>query len=217
MTSWWARWRLKLPASRLFTQPFIQAQIKKPIKAQHHWPLWGEFTGWPVNSPHEGPVTRKMFPFDDVIRLQTTVSNAFLKWNVLHLNLCQKNWCVIDNKTALVYVMALCPAGENPFPKSVTNVIFVDILGHNDFMMTSSNGNIFRVTGPLCREFTVNQIIPHKRPETPGFDVFFDLLLDKRLNKQSWGWWFETPSRLLWRHCNMTPSEQHFDIYLVKP
>ena len=22
---------------------------------------------WPVNSPHEGPVTRKMFPFDDVI------------------------------------------------------------------------------------------------------------------------------------------------------
>ena len=22
---------------------------------------------WPVNSPHKGPVTRKMFPFDDVI------------------------------------------------------------------------------------------------------------------------------------------------------
>ena len=22
------------------------------------------------------------------------------------------------------------------------------------------------------------------------------------LNKQSWGWWFETPSRSLWRHCN---------------
>ena len=24
---------------------------------------------WPVNSPHKGPVTRKMFPFDDVIML----------------------------------------------------------------------------------------------------------------------------------------------------
>ena len=24
---------------------------------------------WPVNSPHKGPVTRKMFPFDDVIIL----------------------------------------------------------------------------------------------------------------------------------------------------
>ena len=27
---------------------------------------------WPVNSPHKGPVTRKMFPFDDVIRLRVT-------------------------------------------------------------------------------------------------------------------------------------------------
>ena len=25
---------------------------------------------WPVNSPHKGPVTRKMFPFDDVIRIR---------------------------------------------------------------------------------------------------------------------------------------------------
>ena len=25
---------------------------------------------WPVNSPHKGPVTRKMFPFDDVIMFQ---------------------------------------------------------------------------------------------------------------------------------------------------
>ena len=41
----WARWRLKAPASRLFTQSFIQAQIKENIKAPRHWPLWGEFTG----------------------------------------------------------------------------------------------------------------------------------------------------------------------------
>ena len=26
--------------------------------------------------------------------------------------------------------------------------------------------------------------------------------LKKRLSKQSWGWWFETPSRSLWHHCN---------------
>ena len=26
-----------------------------------------EIHRWPVNSPHKGPVTRKMFPFDDVI------------------------------------------------------------------------------------------------------------------------------------------------------
>ena len=33
------------PASRLFTQQFIQTQIKENIKAPHHWPLCGEFTG----------------------------------------------------------------------------------------------------------------------------------------------------------------------------
>ena len=43
-----------------------QTQIKENIKAPRHWPLCGEFTGT-VNSPHKGPVTRKMFPFDDVI------------------------------------------------------------------------------------------------------------------------------------------------------
>ena len=30
--------------------------------------VWG-IHRWPVNSPHKGPVTRKMFPFDDVIVL----------------------------------------------------------------------------------------------------------------------------------------------------
>ena len=37
---------------------------------------------------------------------------------------------------------------------------------------------------------------------TRSFDVFFDLRLNKGLSKQSWGWWFETPSGSLWRHCN---------------
>ena len=42
---------------------------------------------------------------------------------------------------------------------------------------------------------------PAQRPVTPSFDVFFDLRLNKRLNKQSSGWWFETISHPLWRHC----------------
>ena len=45
VTSWWARWRLKSPAFRLYTQPFVQAQIKENIKAPRHWRLWEEFTG----------------------------------------------------------------------------------------------------------------------------------------------------------------------------
>ena len=43
---------------------------------------------------------------------------------------------------------------------------------------------------------------PAQRPVTWSFDVSFDLCLDKRLSKQSWGWWFETLSCPLWRHCN---------------
>ena len=72
-------------------------------------------------------------------------------------------------------------------------------LGH---MMTSSNGNIFRVTGPLCGEFTGPGEFPTQRPVTRSFDVLFDLRLNKRLSKQPWGWWFETPSWSLWRQRN---------------
>ena len=50
--------------------------------------------------------------------------------------------------------------------------------------MTSSNGNIFRVTGPLCGEFTGPGEFPAQRPVTRSFDVFFDLRLNKRLSKQ---------------------------------
>ena len=71
-------------------------------------------------------------------------------------------------------------------------------------MMTPSNGNIFRVTGPLCGEFTGPGEFPTQRPVMWGFDVFFDLRLNKRLSKQPWSWWFETPSWSLWRQCNYT-------------
>ena len=45
---------------------------------------------------------------------------------------------------------------------------------------------------------------PHKAQwpvVTRSIDVFFDLRLNKRLSKQWRGWWFETPSPSLWRHC----------------
>ena len=45
---------------------------------------------------------------------------------------------------------------------------------------------------------------PTQRPVTRSFDVFFDRRPNKRLSKQSWGWCFETLSRSLWRHRNVT-------------
>ena len=49
---------------------------------------------------------------------------------------------------------------------------------------------------PVTGEF------PAQRPATRSFDVFFDPRLNKRVSKQWWGWWFETQSGPLWRHCN---------------
>ena len=61
----------------LFTQPFVQAQIKENIKAPRHWPFVRGIHRWPVNSPHKGPVTPKIFPFDDVIMMTSSCVFSF--------------------------------------------------------------------------------------------------------------------------------------------
>ena len=70
-------------------------------------------------------------------------------------------------------------------------------------MTTSSNENIFRATGPLwggIHRSPVNS--PHKG-QWPGALMFCLICaLNKRLIKPLWLWWFETPSRSLWRYCN---------------
>ena len=60
---------------------------------------------------------------------------------------------------------------------------------------------------------------PAQRPMTRNFDVFFDLRANKRLSKQWWGWWFETPSCALWRHsmCKLSVTGSClFDIPLTE-
>ena len=75
------------------------------------------------------------------------------------------------------------------------------------FMMTSSNGNMFRVAGFFLRGIhrwmrgilrsSVNS------PHTNQWRGALMFSLNKRLSKQSRRRWFETPSRSLWRHCNV--------------
>ena len=50
---------------------------------------------------------------------------------------------------------------------------------------------------PVISEF------PAQWPVTRSFDVFYEQCLNKWLRKHGWGWWLETPSRSLWRHCNV--------------
>ena len=143
----------------------------------------------PMNSSHKGPVMRKIFPFDDVIM------KGF-----------ERAPCSIP-----LYVWQMYPRGwshERSFHFAVCGIERTSTQSsfwrrqNKANMMTSSNGNIFRVTGPLCGEFTGPGEFPTQRPVTRSFDVYFDLRLNKRLCKQSWGWWFETLLRPLWRQSN---------------
>ena len=70
-------------------------------------------------------------------------------------------------------------------------------------IITSSNGNIFRVTGPSWRESIGHRWIPlTKAPVTRSFDALFVLGL-KRMSKQARRRWFET-------HCS------HYDVTVMR-
>ena len=74
-------------------------------------------------------------------------------------------------------------------------------------MMTSSNGNIFRVTGPWCGEFIGDRWIHLTKASDAEFWCVFYLSLNTRLSKQSRRWWFQTPSSSLWRRCDDIEAE----------
>ena len=144
---------------------------------------------------------------------------------LLHCTLLNRNTS-LEFMQRLDYRRWKCNRSGNGFPiQSI--LIYRPLLNHNkthiflEIMMTSSNGNIFRVTGPLCGEFTGPGEFPAQRPVTRGFDVFFDLRLNKRLGKQPQGWWFETPSWSLWSQCNVywisSVSLQHFSSLIKMP
>ena len=70
-------------------------------------------------------------------------------------------------------------------------------------MMTSSNGNILCVTAPLWGESTDHWWIPlTKTSDAEFWFFFFDVRLNKRLNKQRSCCWFQTS---MWRHYNVVP------------
>ena len=73
-----------------------------------------------------------------------------------------------------------------------------------DFTWWRHQMETFSALLALCaRNSPVNGESPTQRPVTRSFDAFFDLRLNKRLSKQSWGWWSDTPSCSLWHQCNV--------------
>ena len=82
----------------------------------------------------------------------------------------------------------------------------------NHIMLTSSKWKHFRRCWPFVRGIHGH---PAQRPVTRSFDVFSDLHPNKRFSKQSWGWWFMTPSRSLWRHCNVTQQNKTRTVCII--
>ena len=127
---------------------------------------------WPVNSPHKGPVTRKIFPFGDVIMSQTRLHPSLL---FIPTSFCKTSpyistthltrgravsvWrCWLQN----VWIML------STFEVESQCFMAAAFLNHwwakqSTRMMTSSNGSIFRVTGHVCGEFTGPRWIPHTK------------------------------------------------------
>ena len=147
-------WRLYCFLSRLFRR-----RSKKTSKlhgtglCEGYPPVIGGF-------PSKGPVTRKLFPIDDVIMPLCTLMARCLQ---------------------LRYISFLLQ--NNPD----------DVIKWKHFPGY----------WPVVQGIRGSPVNSPQRPVTRSFDVFFDLRLNKRLSKQSWGWWFSTPSRSLWRRCNV--------------
>ena len=72
-------------------------------------------------------------------------------------------------------------------------------------MVISSNGNIFRVTGPLWGESNSHRWIPLTKASDAELWSFPWSTPEKKkqLSKQSRRWWFETTPHSLWCHCNV--------------
>ena len=75
------------------------------------------------------------------------------------------------------------------------------------YMMTSSNVKHFpRHWSFICGEFTVKRWFPLPKLNAIDVQLWCSLWsapwIKGGLNKQSWCWWFETPSCSLWRHYN---------------
>ena len=148
--------------------------------------MW-EIQRWAVDSPHKGPVMRAlMFSMKSVLKNPLNKkSNCW--WFETPWHSCD----VTAVKQTVFYSSQLLYSAH---------------MGYRNSKLSwwRHQMDIFSPLLALCEGIPpVTGGFPSQRPVPRDFDVFFDLRLNKRLSKQSRRWWFETPSRSLWRDCNI--------------
>ena len=67
MTPWWVQWHFKITGVSIVYSTFCSGADQRKHQSSASLAFVRGIHQWLVNSPHKGPVTRKMFPFDDVI------------------------------------------------------------------------------------------------------------------------------------------------------
>ena len=96
-----------------------------------------------------------------------------------------------------------------------TSCVIPGVLWMNGILPDDVINDIFSVLLAFCEgNSPVTGEPPSQRPVTRSFGVSFELRPKKRLSKQSIHRWFETPSRILWRHCNV-PDTNVFQQHLL--
>ena len=100
------RWRLTSPASRLFTQSFIQADITENIKAPRHWPLCGDFFTCDTPPPPPPPTTTTTTTTTSASHMRQRIESVFVQIMAFfaysapshYLNQCWiiVNWTLMD-------------------------------------------------------------------------------------------------------------------------
>ena len=119
-------------------------------------------------------------------------------WNC-HLMIIWCSFCQYSNHHKLPQV-ALLPLKQQLYLEQYGNCTF---LGNNTLPWWRHQVETFSALLAICAGNSPGTgEFPAQRPVTRSFDVFCDLRLNKRLSKQSWGWWFGTLSRPWWRYCN---------------
>ena len=166
-------------------------------------PIWGQQD---PGGPHVGPMNFALW--DMIIHIREHISWMNALWLKQNAVILQMTFSLLTGYLDILNEISLFLQAQ----KSTIQHWFRQWLGteHRSFdlnqwhhMMTSLNGDIFHVTGPLCGEFSGHQWIPLTRPVTWSFDISFDLCLYKLPSKQSRRLWFYKPSCSLWRrHCN---------------
>ena len=123
------------------------------------------FLRWPVNSPHKWPVTRKMFPFDDVIMYKISgkwvESVKYIPWNMCtyHALLCFAVGCY----WSIVHI-PFNTMGPRQNGCHFTYDLFKCILFNENALILTKMSLNFVIKGPIKNIPALVQIMAWRRP-----------------------------------------------------